>query len=166
MKNQKIVRAVVLGGGAVAQRRHLPEYAMNPNAEIAGILDFNQQRAQELCERYGGKAYASLDQVLADESVDAVSVCTPNVTHAEYTIKALEAGNIHHPHPLLPCIPNRVCSPARGAGKVRDTHAAVVHQMPVALVHTTSAIRLASINRLVSCTHDLLISGKDHPRAL
>lgn len=92
MKNSKMIKVAVLGGGAVAQARHLPEYASNPNVEIAGILDFNQARAQELCERYGGRAYPSLEEVLADSTVDAVSVCTPNATHAEYTIKSLEAG--------------------------------------------------------------------------
>lgn len=92
MKAGKTVRVAVLGAGSVAQTRHLPEYAANPNAEIAGILDFNQARAQELCERYGGRAYGSLEEVLEDSSVDAVSVCTPNATHAEYTIKALKAG--------------------------------------------------------------------------
>ncbi len=92
MKNQKIVRAVVLGGGAVAQRRHLPEYAANPNAEIAGVIDTNQNRAQELVELYGGRVYASLDEALADPAVDAVSICTPNVTHASATIKSLKAG--------------------------------------------------------------------------
>lgn len=92
MKETKMIRVAVFGGGAVAQARHLPEYAANPHAEIAGILDFNQARAQELCERYGGRAYASLEEVLADGSVDAVSVCTPNATHAGYTIRSLEAG--------------------------------------------------------------------------
>lgn len=92
MKNQPIIQVAVCGGGAVAQARHLPEYAANPNAEIAGILDFNRERAKELCERYGGRAYVSLEEVLADGTVDAVSVCTPNATHAEYTIKSLEAG--------------------------------------------------------------------------
>lgn len=92
MKTEKIIRVVVFGGGAVAQARHLPEYAANPNVEIAGVMDFNRERAQELCERYGGRAYSSLEEVLADDTVDAVSVCTPNATHAEYTIKSLEAG--------------------------------------------------------------------------
>ncbi len=92
MKNSRIIHAAVCGGGAVAQTRHLPEYAANPHAEIAGILDFNQARAEELCERYGGRAYASLEEVLEDKNVEAVSICTPNATHAEYTIRALEAG--------------------------------------------------------------------------
>lgn len=92
MKAEKIVRVAVAGGGAVAQARHLPEYAANPNVEIAGVMDFNHDRAQELCERYGGRAYSSLEEVLADDTIGAVSVCTPNATHAEYTIKSLEAG--------------------------------------------------------------------------
>ena len=92
MKELKKISVAVIGGGAVAQRRHLPEYAANPHAQVAGVMDFNADRARELCELYGGKAYASLDEVLSDPEVDAVSVCTPNATHAEYTIRALEAG--------------------------------------------------------------------------
>lgn len=92
MKSTKVVRVAVIGGGAVAQARHLPEYAANPNAEIAGIFDFNVERSRELCERYGGRAYSSLEEALEDETVNAVSICTPNVTHAEYTIRSLEAG--------------------------------------------------------------------------
>lgn len=92
MNSNQTIRVVVIGGGAVAQHRHLPEYAANPNVEIAGVLDFNTTRAKELCERYGGRPYASLDEVLIDGTANAVSVCTPNVTHAEYTIRALDAG--------------------------------------------------------------------------
>lgn len=91
-KEKKIIHVAVIGGGAVAQHRHLPEYAENPNAEIAGILDFNRDRAKELAEIYGGRAYDSFEEVLSDGTVDAVSVCTPNATHAGYSIKALEAG--------------------------------------------------------------------------
>ena len=90
--DKKKIRVVVIGGGAVAQARHLPEYATNPRAEVAGVLDFNRERAKELCERFGGIPYTSLEGVLADSDVDAVSVCTPNATHAEYTIRALKAG--------------------------------------------------------------------------
>lgn len=87
-----IVRVAVIGGGAIGQRRHLPEYAANPNAEIAGVFDTDRQRAQELCRQYGGRAYESMEEVFADETVDAVSVCSPNVTHAQASIRALEAG--------------------------------------------------------------------------
>lgn len=88
----KKIGIAVLGGGAVAQRRHLPEYAANKNAEIIGIFDLNQERAAEVAEQYGCKAYGSLEEALADPQVDAVSVCVPNKYHAPYAIAALKAG--------------------------------------------------------------------------
>lgn len=92
MKNEKLVRVGVLGGGAISQRRHLPEYSANIHAVIAGMYDPNLNRAEELCETYGGKVYGSMEELIADPTIDAVSVCTPNVMHADCTIKALEAG--------------------------------------------------------------------------
>ena len=77
------VRVGIIGCGAIAQRRHAPEYAENKQAEIAGFLDFNRSRAEEMAQQYGGKAYESIDEMLTDETVDAVSVCSPNSTHAE-----------------------------------------------------------------------------------
>lgn len=82
----------IIGCGRIAQTRHIPEYIDNPYAEIAGYYDFNLQRAQELAKQFGGKAYESVEQLLEDKDIDAVSVCTSNDTHAEITVKALEAG--------------------------------------------------------------------------
>lgn len=85
-------RVGIIGCGKIAQTRHIPEYLDNPYSEIAGYYDFNMKRAQELAEKYSGKAYESVEEMLSDDSVDAVSVCTSNDTHAEITIAALEAG--------------------------------------------------------------------------
>lgn len=82
----------IIGCGRIAQTRHIPEYIDNPYSEIAGYYDFNLQRAQELAKQFGGKAYESVEQLLEDKDIDAVSVCTSNDTHAEITVKALEAG--------------------------------------------------------------------------
>ncbi len=82
----------IIGCGKIAQVRHIPEYLENPNAEIGGYYDFNLWRAQELAEKYGGKVYESVDELLSDPDIDAVSVCVANVAHAEVTIKALNAG--------------------------------------------------------------------------
>lgn len=87
-----VVRVAVIGGGAIAQRRHLPEYDANLCAQIAGVFDTDEKRARELCEQYGGHAYGSLEEIFEDGSVDAVSVCSPNVTHADASIRALRAG--------------------------------------------------------------------------
>lgn len=82
----------IIGCGKIAQVRHIPEYAENPDAKLVGFYDINQQRAEELAKKYGAKAYASVEDLLADENIDAVSICVANHAHAEVTIKALEAG--------------------------------------------------------------------------
>lgn len=85
-------RIGIIGCGKIAQVRHIPEYAENPYAELAGFYDLNTQRAAELAARYGGKAYESAEAMLADPAIDAVSVCVANYAHAPITIAALKAG--------------------------------------------------------------------------
>lgn len=87
-----MIRIGIIGCGKIAQVRHIPEYDANPDTELAGYFDFNYERAQQIAEKYGGKAYKTLDEMLADTSIDAVSVCTANKAHAENTIAALKAG--------------------------------------------------------------------------
>lgn len=82
----------IIGCGKIAQVRHIPEYMDNVDAEIAGYFDFNQARAKGLADRFGGKVYNSVEELLADPSIDGVSVCAANDAHAEITIKALNAG--------------------------------------------------------------------------
>lgn len=78
--------------GRIAQVRHIPEYLANPRVNLCGYFDLNQDRAQEMAEKFGGTAYASEDALLNDPKIDAVSICTANAVHAPLTIKALRAG--------------------------------------------------------------------------
>jgi len=87
-----MVKVGIIGCGKIAQVRHIPEYCMNEDAQLAGYYDFNKERAASLAEEFGGRAYDSVEELLADPEIDAVSVCAANNAHAEITIKALNAG--------------------------------------------------------------------------
>lgn len=87
-----MINVGIIGCGRIAQERHLPEYAENEQVNIVGVFDLNQARAEELAEKYGAKVYSSYEELLGDESIQAVSVCTANHTHAGITIAALKAG--------------------------------------------------------------------------
>lgn len=87
-----MIRVGIIGCGRIAQERHLPEYEENRDAQIAGVYDLNKDRAREIAEKYGAKAYASYEELLDDAQIDAVSVCSSNNTHAEISIAALNAG--------------------------------------------------------------------------
>lgn len=82
----------IAGCGRIAQTRHLPEYQAHPAVRIAGLFDLNQERAKELAAQYGAKAYDSYEAMLADPVIDAMSVCSTNVAHAEMSVAALKAG--------------------------------------------------------------------------
>jgi predicted dehydrogenase len=89
--SQKI-RIAVIGCGAIAQRRHIPEFEQNPHVELVAFADPVLERAQVYAEKHGAKAYADYEQLLKEVKVDAVSVCTPNYLHAPAAIAAANAG--------------------------------------------------------------------------
>ncbi|MFC5703883.1 Gfo/Idh/MocA family protein [Cohnella faecalis] len=63
-----------------------------PNAIVAGIADDVPERSQELARRHSIPFYADYNQLLADETIDAVVICSENVRHAELTIASAHAG--------------------------------------------------------------------------
>ena len=88
----KKIRVAVIGCGAIAQRRHIPEYAANPNVELVAFVDPKLDRAKEVAEHYGANAYDNYEDMLKEEKPDAVSVCTPNTLHASQSIAVAKAG--------------------------------------------------------------------------
>jgi predicted dehydrogenase len=62
-------------------------------ADLAWLCEVEDERRGELAQRYPGAAVTgSFDDVLADDSVDAVVVATPVPTHYELARRSLEAG--------------------------------------------------------------------------
>lgn len=87
-----MVRVGIIGCGRIAQVRHLPEYKDNADAQLIGYFDFNYDRACGIAQQYGGRAYSTIDDLLNDRRIDAVSVCVANNAHADISIRALNAG--------------------------------------------------------------------------
>lgn len=87
-----MVRVGIIGCGKIAQVRHFPEYFANEHAEVTGCFDANEERMKELADKYGIRSYASYEELLADETIDAVSICVANNAHARISIEALEQG--------------------------------------------------------------------------
>lgn len=83
------VKVGVIGCGSIANHRHITEYAANPNVELVAFCDVLLERAEKAASKYGGKAYQNYEDLLANEEVEAVSICTPNYLHAPISIAAL-----------------------------------------------------------------------------
>ncbi len=82
----------IIGCGAIAQRRHAPEYDADPRCRLIGCTDFLPERRKELADAHHCKTFSTLNELLADPAIEAVSICTMNSTHTDTAIAALEAG--------------------------------------------------------------------------
>lgn len=86
------IKVAIIGVGSIAET-HIGAYLKNPNVELYAFCDINEKRLKEMGEKYGvERLYTDKDEMLKDESIDAVSVCTWNSEHAPCTIAALNAG--------------------------------------------------------------------------
>ncbi|MHA6800080.1 Gfo/Idh/MocA family protein [Bounagaea algeriensis] len=81
----------ILGAGMIASVHR--RAALLAGAEVTGVLASSPERSRHVAEQWRvPTAYDGLDDVLADDRVDVVHVCTPNATHASYAEAALRAG--------------------------------------------------------------------------
>jgi predicted dehydrogenase len=88
------VRIGVVGGGLVAQAMHIPNlHQLDDRFELAALAEPSQSVRDRLALRYGiPTAYTDHHELLGQEQLDAVVVCSPNATHAGVVLAALDAG--------------------------------------------------------------------------
>jgi len=82
----------VLGPGRIA-RSFAQDLRLVPDAQLTAVGSRSHARAAAFAEEHGfAAAYGSYEELLADESVDAVYVASPHSLHVEHVTAALEAG--------------------------------------------------------------------------
>ena len=85
------IRWGILATGGIAR-----QFASGLPTSKTGVLKAVGSRtlesATKFTTQFGGKPYASYEEVLSDPEVDAVYIATPHHLHAEWTIKTAQAG--------------------------------------------------------------------------
>ena len=93
--SKKITRVGIIGCGGIATKKHMPSLKKVKNCEMVAFCDVVKERAEESAKEFGiegAKVYTDYKELLRDESIDVVHVCTPNRSHSFITVDALEAG--------------------------------------------------------------------------
>ena len=81
-----------IGCGGI-HRAHAPHVVEHPDAFIACAMDVNEQAVAKHQEDYGTDCgTTSIEELLGNDAVDAVVVCTPTGLHPEHVTAAAEAG--------------------------------------------------------------------------
>lgn len=83
------VRCGTVGVGRMG-RHHARVYATTPGCELVGIVDDDADRAEQIADKHGCRAFTSVDELL-DAGVDAVSVAVPTTAHWSVARPLLEA---------------------------------------------------------------------------
>jgi|SRR5699024_2955747 len=91
----KKLKVGIVGCGGIANGKHLPSLSKLESVELVAFCDVIKERATEACDTYGvegAQVYEDYTKLLEDESIDVVHVLTPNISHSEISIAAMEAG--------------------------------------------------------------------------
>ncbi len=89
------MRVAVVGLGGIGNR-HAEVYESHPECQIVAVCDAVGEKAESASQRYGCRAFESVDEMIAREQIDVASVCTAGKEnggdHYEPTISLLNAG--------------------------------------------------------------------------
>ena len=87
----------IVGLGSLAINQILPAFARAEKSRVVALVSGHPDKAKKLAARYGVAEksvydYQSYEALRDNPEVDVVYVVLPNSMHAEYTIRALQAG--------------------------------------------------------------------------
>lgn len=93
MQEKDVIRWGVIGCGDVVETKNGPGLYLAEGSELVGIWNRTEQKAVDWCARHGhGRAFDSLDELLADPSIDIVYVATTPNCHKDHAIAVANAG--------------------------------------------------------------------------
>ena len=86
------VRLGIVGAGNIAQL-NVPGYVAHDCCDVIAVCDPHEGRAREASARWDiDRVYTGLDDLLADDDIDAVEILTPTHLHHAHVIAAARAG--------------------------------------------------------------------------
>ena len=114
------MRFAVIGCGVIGPTHAEALKALQPEgARLEAVVDEVPDKAEALAAKFGAQAM-SLEAVLADPAIDAVTVCVPSGLHAEMGVRALKAGKhvvVEKPMDISLAACDRLLAAQRESGK-------------------------------------------------
>ena len=115
------LRIGIVGVGNIATL-NVPGYLAHDDCEVVALCD----PRQDVLDRRGSewsvdRCYTSIDDLLADDSVDAVEILSPTPLHGDHVLAALAAGkHVSCQKPIANSVATgrRMADAARAAGLV------------------------------------------------
>ena len=126
MTSPVLLRVGVIGLGQIALKAHLPGYEKASGCRLTALYSSRESVARRTAVQYGiPLIFKDWKKLLACGEVDAVSICTPNSTHAPIALEALRRGKhvlVEKPMAITLAEARAMARGARRAGKLLMPH--------------------------------------------
>lgn len=86
-----MLRIGLVGVGFMG-RMHANVYSLLDKANLVACVSKHEDSRTKFASDFGIKAYASMEEMIDAESLDAVDICLPTYLHRDFTVRALNAG--------------------------------------------------------------------------
>jgi predicted dehydrogenase len=130
------VRLGVVGAGNIAAM-NVKGYLEDPRCDVVAVCDTDEGIGRQAAEDWGAASfYGDLDDLLADDSIDAVEILTPTFLHHDHVIAALEAGkHVSVQKPIANSVEDGLAmgAAAARAGRTLRVSECFVHYPPLEL---------------------------------
>jgi predicted dehydrogenase len=95
--NGRRLRYCIVGLGRISMKHFMPACKMSQKSQVTALVSGDRKKAEEQAAEYGVPAkniysYQNYDEIGTNPDIDAVYIALPNSMHAEYTIRAANAG--------------------------------------------------------------------------
>lgn len=87
----KKIKIGMAGCGWIAEKAHIPAFNKVDGVSVTAVYDTNIKKAEELAQKFDIPNVSDKYEELLESEVDAIIILTPNYTHGQYALKALEA---------------------------------------------------------------------------
>ena len=85
------LNVAVIGCGSWG-RNQVRVFSDIPESSLVAIANIDENTARGIGEKYHVDWYTEIEKVLDRPDVEAVTVCTPTVTHVDIALEAVESG--------------------------------------------------------------------------
>lgn len=93
MKHLNEIKWGIIGCGNVTEVKSGPSFSKVADSQLVAVMRRDAEKAQDYASRHHvPRWYSNADELIGDAEVNAVYIATPPAFHAEYAIKAMQAG--------------------------------------------------------------------------
>ena len=87
------IRWGIIGCGDVTEVKSGPAFSQVENSELAAVMRRNTEKAKDYAKRHNvPKWYDNAENLINDNSIDAIYIATPPSSHLKYAVMSAEAG--------------------------------------------------------------------------